>query len=39
MIGLTRNTSGEFWDEPVIVSNLHITKLEPLVAETNPTMG
>ena len=36
-IGLTRNTSSEYLDEPVLVSNIHITRLEPIVPETNPT--
>jgi hypothetical protein len=33
-IGLShRNSASEFFDEPVIVANRHITRLEPLVDE------
>jgi hypothetical protein len=37
IIGITRNTESEFWDDPVIVSNIHITRLEPLIPETAST--
>jgi hypothetical protein len=34
VIGITRRDSdSEFFDEPVIVANRHITRLEPLVDE------
>ena len=34
VIGVNRRDSGsEFFDEPVIVANRHITRLEPLVDE------
>jgi len=33
VIGITRNTDSPFFDEPVIVANRHITRLEPLVDE------
>jgi hypothetical protein len=36
-IGLLRNTASEFWDESVIVSNIHITSLEPIVPEAVPS--
>jgi hypothetical protein len=34
IIGIVRDTASDFWDEPVFVSNIHITRLEPLVPET-----
>ncbi|HEY1191894.1 MAG TPA: hypothetical protein VGE74_29960 [Gemmata sp.] len=32
-IGLVRNVQSEFFDEPVVVANRHITRLEPIVEE------
>lgn len=37
VIGIVRNVQSEFFDEPVIVANRHITRLEPLVSADNPT--
>ena len=31
VIGIVRNVTNEFWDEPVIVANRHITSLEPVI--------
>lgn len=31
VIGIIRNVQSEFFDEPVIIANRHITRLEPLV--------
>jgi hypothetical protein len=33
IIGVTRDSDSEYFDEPVIVANRHITRLEPLVDE------
>lgn len=30
-IGIIRNVQSEFFDEPVIIANRHITRLEPLI--------
>jgi hypothetical protein len=32
-IGIARDSDSPYWDEPVIVANRHITRLEPLVDE------
>ena len=31
VIGIVRNVASEFFDEPVILSNRHITSLEPII--------
>ena len=31
VIGIVRDVASEFFDEPVIVANRHITSLEPIV--------
>lgn len=30
-IGMIRNVQSDFFDEPVIIANRHITRLEPLI--------
>ena len=35
-IGLVRETASPFFDEAVIVSNIHITRLEPIVPLVSP---
>ncbi len=32
-IGIVRNVASEFFDEPVLVTNRHITRLEPIIEE------
>ena len=32
-IGIVRDVASEFFDEPVLVANRHITRLEPLIEE------
>ena len=31
VIGIVRNVTSEFWDEPATVANRHITSLEPIL--------
>jgi hypothetical protein len=31
IVGIVRNVQSEFFDEPVIIANRHITRLEPLI--------
>jgi hypothetical protein len=33
VIGIARNIDSEYFDEPVIIANRHITRLEPLIEE------
>lgn len=36
IIGILRNVENEFWDEPVIVANRHITSLDPIIETAAP---
>ena len=36
VIVIVRNIASEHFDEPVLIDNMHIARIEPLVPESNP---